>query len=129
MVRDGKGRLWTGTKLALLRIEGQPGSLQLRHELLPDITDGLREQAVDLEVDSAGRLWAGYDAGIAWLDDDDHWHKIATDRPVTLVRLPLAGDDTGSLPGLWHIRVAPQRRIWGASSVSAITGYGRWTFS
>ncbi|PYV11419.1 MAG: hypothetical protein DMG07_19270, partial [Acidobacteria bacterium] len=94
IARDGKGRLWVGTKRALLRIEGRPGSLHLRHEDLPEIREGENAQAVDLEVDAAGRLWVGYAAGIAWLDDQDRWHRLETDQPVKAVRsFALAGKD------------------------------------
>ena len=34
IIRDAKGRVWVGTKRALLRVEGQPGSLRLRQEEL-----------------------------------------------------------------------------------------------
>ncbi len=45
-------------------------------------------------MDSHGRLWVGYETGIAWLDDQNNWHKIATSQPVTLVRsFALAGDN------------------------------------
>src|SRR5262249_36015936 len=85
-VEDGKGRWWVGSKRALFRLEGQPGSLHLKLEQLPGIAPGVRQDAVDLQVDPAGRLWVGYDAGIAWLDERDQWHKAATDLPVTSVR-------------------------------------------
>src|SRR5450755_1443301 len=94
ILRDRKGRLWVGTKRALLRIEGQPGSLHLRPEDLPDIKSPEKASPVDLELDAAGRLWVGYIRGLAWLDDRDRWHKIETDQPVTMVRgFALAGDD------------------------------------
>jgi len=94
ILRDGKGRLWVGTKRALLRIEGQPGSLRLRNEDLPDVPPGHDADPVDLELDATNHLWVGYSQGLAWLDDQDRWHKIATDQPVTLVRgFALAGDD------------------------------------
>jgi protein kinase-like protein len=94
IVRDGKGRLWVGAKSALLRLESHAGSLRLREEPLPGLPAGAPAQAVDLELDSAGRLWAGYTAGIAWLDDEDRWHRLDTDQPVTLLRsFALAGDD------------------------------------
>jgi ligand-binding sensor domain-containing protein len=94
IVRDGKGRLWVGTKRALLRIEGQPGSFRLRPETLPDAPPRESASPVGLELDAAGHLWAGYSRGLAWLDERDVWHKIATDQPLTLVRgFALAGDD------------------------------------
>ncbi len=94
IVRDGRGRLWVGTKRALLRIEGLSGSFRLRAETLPEVPANESASPVGLELDGAGRLWAGYSRGLAWLDDRDIWHKIATDQPVTLVRsFALAGDD------------------------------------
>src|SRR5262249_53753949 len=35
ILQDGKGRLWVGNKLALLRVTGHPGSLHLEREALP----------------------------------------------------------------------------------------------
>ena len=84
--RDKRGRYWVGAKEGLLRIEGQRGSLHFAKEWLPDMQESQSQQAVDLETGTDGRLWVGYDAGVAWLDDDDHWHRIATARPVTSVR-------------------------------------------
>ena len=77
IVRDGKGRLWVGTKQSLLRIEGQPGSFQLRKEDLPENPASESQNAVDLEVDGAGRLWVGYTLGIAWLDENDRWRRTS----------------------------------------------------
>src|SRR5262249_1172053 len=76
ITQGSKGRYWVGAKRALLRIEGQAGSLRLRREKLPDIGPEDFEQAVDFEVDPAGRLWVGYFAGLAWLDDQDRWRKL-----------------------------------------------------
>jgi ligand-binding sensor domain-containing protein len=127
IVRDGKGRFWVGTKRALLRIEGQAGSLHLRQEHLPDVPAGEWEQPVDLEVDTNGRLWAGYGAGIAWLDDQDRWRKLVTDQPVTRIRsFTIAGDD------IWvaHRRSGAFSRLhrngetWAVTLFSANAGYG-----
>jgi ligand-binding sensor domain-containing protein len=103
IVQDGKGRYWVGSKFALFRIEGSPGSLHLEREELPRDTvrpqgEAFDEQAVDLDLDSAGRLWVGYQHGIAWLDGEDRWHKLAVDPPVDTVRSlalhdPFAGED------------------------------------
>ena len=94
IVRDRKGRLWVGAKSALLRLESHAGSLRLREEPLPGLPAGAVAQAVDLELDAAGRLWAGYSEGIAWLDDADQWHKLDTDQPVTMLRsFTLSGGD------------------------------------
>ncbi len=94
IVRDRKCRLWVGTKRALLRLEGRPGSFKLREESLPGVPPKESADPVDMDLDSAGHLWVGYTSGLAWLDDQDHWHKIVTDQPVTLVRsFALAGDD------------------------------------
>ena len=94
ILRDPKGRIWVAGKVALMRIEGQPGSLRLREETLPEIQRPENHQAVDVEVDSKGRVWVAYDKGIAWLDDHDQWHKIATDRPIMNLRsIAVTGDD------------------------------------
>lgn len=94
IVRDRKGRLWVGTKRALLRLEGQAGSYRLRQEDLPGVSPRESADPVDMELDAAGHLWVGYSTGLAWLDDRDQWHKIVTDQPVTLVRsFTIAGAD------------------------------------
>jgi ligand-binding sensor domain-containing protein/predicted Ser/Thr protein kinase len=94
ILRDRKGRLWVGTKRALLRLEGRPGSFKLQPESLPGVPPKESADPVDMDLDPAGRLWVGYASGLAWLDDQDQWHKILTDQPVTLVRsFALAGDD------------------------------------
>ena len=103
IIRDGKGRLWVGSKFALFRIEGSAGALHLEREELPRDTAGgpggaFDEQAVDLDLDAAGRLWVGYERGIAYLDDEDRWRKLAIDPPVDTVRSmalrnPAAGED------------------------------------
>jgi ligand-binding sensor domain-containing protein len=94
LARDARGRLWVASKRALFRIEGRPGSLRLRAEPLPEVRPGEMADPVDFEMDSRGRLWLGFANGIAWLDEHDVWHKIPTDRPVTVVRsLALAGND------------------------------------
>ncbi len=127
IVRDGKGRLWVGTKRALLRIEGRPGSFHLRHENLPAIREGENAHAVDLEVDATGRLWAGYVAGIAWLDDQDRWHKLVTDQAVESVRsFTLAGDDIWVAhrgPGAFS-KLHRKGESWSVAIFSAHAGYG-----
>jgi hypothetical protein len=83
--------------------------------------------AVDLEVDSTGRLWVGYAAGIAWLDDQDRWRPLATDQPVENVRsFALAGDD------IWvahrgsgaFSRLHRKGESWNVTLFSANAGYG-----
>jgi ligand-binding sensor domain-containing protein len=127
IVRDGKGRFWVGTKYALLRIEGKAGSFRLHQELLPGMSAGDYQQAVDLEVDAKGDLWVGYAEGIAWLDSQDRWHKLATDQPVTLLRsFALADGD------IWvaHRRSGAFSRLqkngeqWRVTLFSANEGYG-----
>lgn len=86
LIEDGKNQLWVGNKAVLFRIEGRPGSLHLRREELPGIERSRNANSVDLAIDAAGRLWTGYAEGIAWLDDQDYWHKLPTDRPVEMVR-------------------------------------------
>jgi ligand-binding sensor domain-containing protein len=100
ILQDSKGRFWVGSKIALLRVEGRPGALHLERQKLPRDTPNPYEieHAVDLELDAAGRLWVGYQDGIAWLDREDRWHKLTIDPPVDMVRSlalhdPLAGED------------------------------------
>jgi hypothetical protein len=132
IVRDGIGRLWVGNKLALLRIEGYPGKLHLVREPLPRITDeaGFTDQAVELELDSAGRLWAGYDEGIAWLDPENRWHRLLIEPHLTAIRSlalhdPLAGEDiwVAYRRGGEFSRLRRNADRWIASSFSAGAGY------
>ncbi len=129
IVRDGKGRYWVGAKQALFRIDGQAGSFHLHREHLPEVpeVESGMEQAVDLEIDSTGRLWVGYGGGIAWLDDQDRWRKLATDQPVAMVRsFTLAADD------IWvayrrsgaFSRMHREGERWKVSAFSAKAGYG-----
>ena len=126
IVRDGKGRYWVGSKRALLRLEGQPGSFSLRVENLPDLGPDEQSQAVDLELDPLGRLWVGYEYGIAWLDGRDRWHRLATDQPVTSVRsFALAGEDIWVAHrrsgGFSRLHQAGER--WQVTSYSTQAGY------
>ena len=89
--------------------------------------EGVKISAVDLEVDARGHLWVGYETGIAWLDDQDRWHKLATDKPVTTLRsFALAPDE------IWvaHRRSGAFSRLqrkgerWNVTRFSANEGYG-----
>ena len=127
IIRDGKGRIWIGAKRILLRVEGKPGSLRLREEHLPGEPYNGSENAVDLEVDSGGRLWAGYQNGIAWLDNDDRWHEIPTNQPVSEVRsFALAGDDfwVAHRRAGTFTRLTKNRDGWSVSRFAANAGYG-----
>lgn len=126
ILRDAKGRIWVSTKRVLMRVEGKAGSMHLREEHLPGIKPGDDENPVDLELDPSGRLWVGYMEGIAWLDEEDHWHKLDTDQPVTMVRsFTLAGDD------IWvayrrsgaFSRLQRKGDRWIVSAFSASAGY------
>jgi ligand-binding sensor domain-containing protein len=125
--RDGKGQIWIAAKRGLQRVEGTAGAFTLRSIDLPGEPINGNEQAVDLETDSTGRLWVGYQNGIAWLDDDDRWRQLKTDQPVTFVRsFTVAGDD------IWvaHRRAGGFTRlhrngeIWNVTFMSAGSGYG-----
>ena len=92
------------TKRTLFRIEGQPGSFIFTTKTLPEVQPREKASPVDMEIDSTGHLWVGYSRGLAWLDDQDQWHKIVTDQPVTLVRgFALSGDD------IWVAHRRPRR--------------------
>jgi hypothetical protein len=77
--RDGLGRLWVGHSRGLVRIESSGRLYQPRRVDLPE-SDWLAN--VGLQLGADGRLWAAYEDGIAWLDDEDHWHSVATDHPL-----------------------------------------------
>ena len=135
ILQDGKGRIWVGNKLGLLRLEGHAGSLHLEREKLPRDTpatpfEEMNVLAVDLELDAGGRLWVGYEQGIAWLDHEDRWHKLATEPPVDMVRSlalrdPFAGED------IWvayrrsgaFTRLEWKGARWLGTDFSASTGY------
>jgi ligand-binding sensor domain-containing protein/tRNA A-37 threonylcarbamoyl transferase component Bud32 len=127
IARDGKGRLWVGAKQSLMRIEGQPGSLHLVKEPLPDNPEQETQQAVDLEVDRSGRLWVGYMLGIAWLDEHNRWRKLSTDQPVTMVRsFTLAGDDiwVAHRRSGYFSRLQRNGEHWNVTLFSSNAGYG-----
>ncbi|HUS06039.1 MAG TPA: protein kinase [Bryobacteraceae bacterium] len=131
LVKDGKNRIWVGNKIALLRVEGRPGSLRLRREDLPGTDRTQYVQAVDLHLDSAGRLWLGYAGGIAWLDDQDQWHRVPTDRPVEKVRSfaladPVEGEDIWVAyrsPGRFS-RLRKKGDQWKVTDFASAAGYG-----
>jgi ligand-binding sensor domain-containing protein len=80
ILEDGKGRLWVGNRSALLRLEGRPGSYRLRVVDFPGTLT--RKTAPDMEVDSAGKLWVGYQGGVAWQAGEDRWRTFPTADPV-----------------------------------------------
>ncbi len=77
--RDGLGRLWVGHSRGVVRIENSERLYRPRKVDLPE-SDWLAN--VGLQLGADGRLWAAYEDGIAWLDDEDHWHNLAADRPL-----------------------------------------------
>src|SRR5205823_3296137 len=128
IVRDGKGRVWVAAKHLLLRLEGRPGDLHLREVHLPGGYFGIRndQQPVALEVDSEGRLWVGYQFGIAWLDDRDEWHTLKTDQPVTAIRsFSLSRDDiwiAHRIAGSFT-RLHREGELWKTTVFPATAGY------
>jgi len=86
VLRDPQGRFWMTTKRLLQRVEGLPGPVHLREEPLPDMDPQERQFPVELVVDRSQRLWVGYSAGLAWLDERGRWNRINTDAPVRAVR-------------------------------------------
>ena len=127
LVRDGKGRIWVASKRVLLRIIGTNGSLRFEEHHLPGPRDEEFEHAVDIELDSQGRPWVGYMHGIAWLDDAGRWRRIATDRPVGVIRSIALGESD-----IWisHRRPGGFSRLhrtgaeWRVSEYTAAEGYG-----
>ena len=129
IVRDRSGRMWVGNKLGLLRITGQPGALRLTPETLPlPPSDYLN--AVDLELDAQGRLWAGYDSGIAWLDEDGSWHQLPTSHALSQVRSITLAAPSGEEIWVAYRRGGRFSRLqkhgdrWRVTDFEAAQGYG-----
>jgi hypothetical protein len=96
LIRDAKGRVWVGHKLALYRVDKVGGTLRLAKQALPASAAPVPDQAVDFDLDAHGRLWCGYQHGVAWLDEAGNWRRLETDRPVQLVRSIAVGPE-----GVW----------------------------
>jgi len=126
VLRDGKGRYWVGSKRGLFRVEHGTGTLQLVPVDLPAIPPGGPAQAVDLELDEQGRLWVGYETGLAWLDENDLWHRIEADEPVTSLRSFALGAKE-----IWaanrrqgaFFRLSDEGSRWKVDTFSAAEGY------
>lgn len=123
--RDRTGRIWAGSKRSLWKMTAGP--LRLERQELPGVPAGGFANAVDLELDAEGRLWVGYAAGLAWLDDGGAWRRLEPDPPVTLVRSLVAG------PGeIWvafrppgsFMRLTRSGESWRGESFRARDGYG-----
>jgi ligand-binding sensor domain-containing protein len=134
---DRKGRLWVGHGLGLLRIEGRPGAYQLRR------TEFLESHpyryVASLELGPDGRLWAGYEQGIAYLDGNDRWHKVSADLPLKgVTSLAFGGADgtevwvaylgerrwIGHHGGARFSRLRQDGAEWKAQTFGAEEGYG-----
>lgn len=89
IVRDAKGRYWVGAKQGLFRLQGPP--LRFSREAMRELAGF--DEAVDLEFDKDHRLWIAYNAGVAWLDEQDKWHKIPASRPISTLRSIAVGPD------------------------------------
>lgn len=128
ILQDSKRRLWVGNKLALLRLDRPSAALRVE-TLYPSSTKTI-PQAVDLELDNASRLWVGYGGGLAWLDDQDNWHQLPTDRPVTDVRSFTVTDSehqdiwVACRTHEWFFRLHKQGNLWHATRFDVSTGYG-----
>lgn len=89
----------------------------------------------DLELDGQGRLWAGYEAGLAWLDPaTGQWQLAASSHPIHLVRsFTFAGrspDDDAVIwivyqtdGGLARLTRAPGRNHWEVEDLTRDAGY------
>lgn len=127
--RDSSGRIWVGNKMALLEVTGSPGSLRLRKEALPDISEGENTQAIDLQSDADGRLWVGYARGLAWKDDAGKWHRLPVDLPGLGVRS--FAPPSGGQPG-WvgfrgaetFVRVQENNGSWSTTVFAPQDGFG-----
>lgn len=125
--RDRKGRLWVGHASGLYRIEGVSGSYHLRKMELPN-QDPYVVNPSDLEIAGDGEFWVGYEDGIAWLDDDDRWHKLSTDQPLKGV-LSLTPPDPARSADIWVAYLGTNRWVGqGGARFARLTRAGaRWT--
>ena len=125
--RDRLGRYWVGHASQLFRVEGTPGAYRLRPSPLPGQIEDHPVNASDLEIAADGKLWVGYENGIAWLDEAEHWHLLPMDRPLDGV-LSFSPPDAGH-PDIWLAEMGKNR--WaghdGARLVRLTRTGERWT--
>jgi ligand-binding sensor domain-containing protein len=123
--QDRKGRLWVGHSQGLLRVEGKPGSYTLQRTPLPVETRVMNPS--DLEIAFDGKLWVGYENGIAWLDDADQWHQLPTDPPLTGV-LSLLPPESAS-GDIWVAQLGKDRSVGndGGRFARLTRGGAQWT--
>jgi ligand-binding sensor domain-containing protein len=130
LFRDGQGRLWVGDRTALLEIVGQPGSLRLREEKLPELGANENTQAIEFQLDSSRRLWVGYARGIAWKDEQDRWHRVPLDPLGTGIRSFALADESGE--DIWagfrsadrFARLQKKNGQWSITEFTPYAGYG-----
>ncbi len=93
-------------------------------EPLP-LADRGKVQAVDIEVDDQGRPWVGYSGGIAWLDDQERWHRISAEPALPSIRsFALAGQTLWAATRTTDVFFHLTRRgnVWSSESLSS--GHG-----
>jgi len=128
LLEDLRGRVWVGNKIALLRLD-EPAGLLSVESLRKRGAEPISE-AVDLQLDKAGRLWVGYASGLAWLDDKDCWHDLPVDQPITDVRSFTVTDNESKDIWVayrthnWFSRLRKQGSLWKATRFDMASGYG-----
>ena len=86
---------------------------------------------LDLRLDSQGRLWAGYQMGLARLDEQGTWHRLPTDRLSESVR-SFAFGGKGDGRDIWVVyrrkgsftRWQQSGHTWKITSFNAAGGFG-----
>jgi ligand-binding sensor domain-containing protein len=129
IVEDGKGRIWVGNRSAIFRLEGRAGSYRLQAAEFPGKLT--RKTAPDLEIDSGGKLWVGYQHGIASLTGEDGWRTFPTADPVEAIG-GFAPAGAGSSDDVWvayergtrFSRLHPSGDRWTVTDFDSKSGYG-----
>lgn len=84
--KDGAGRIWVASIDGLHLLDGPPGHYRLAPQQLPKVTGLVDAYVSDIEIDPEGNPWAGFKYGVAFLDQNQQWKLLDTDRPISAVR-------------------------------------------
>jgi ligand-binding sensor domain-containing protein len=130
ILRDKAGQIWVGGKTRLQRLDV---SNTLEIVELPHTEHSGTAHAVDLEMDSKGRLWVGYSMGIAWFENNQP-HLLDLSEPVTGIRtITISREDKAGEPEeIWvaHRSKVPFTRVkrvgqtWEVTRFASEAGYG-----